>query len=103
LSIQEITVLAYKTSFVTATASPSLRWVFVWTASILSAIVVLLLVTSHPSVSKKPDSDNGSLSSLKADAYRQPKPLGSAFSTPQNRPEPVLVTVHDAPQSRQMP
>jgi hypothetical protein len=96
-------VPAHKTSFVTAPASPALRWVFVWTALILAAIAVLLLVASHTSIREKPDSSERLLSSLKADAYRQPKPLGSAFSTPQQRPEPVLATAYDPPQLPQIP
>jgi hypothetical protein len=86
-----------------APASPVLRCVLVVTALILIAIVVLLLMDSHTSIREKPGSSEGSPSSLKTDAYRQPKPLGSAFSTPQNRPEPVLATAYDSPQLPRVP
>jgi predicted exporter len=86
-----------------APAIPVLRWVSLWTALVLAAIAVLLLVASHTSIREKPDSDMSSLSSLKADAYRQHKPLGSAFSTPHGNPEAVLASAHVSPRLHQVP
>jgi hypothetical protein len=106
LSIQEIAMLEHQTSSVITPASHALRWVFVLTSLILATIVVVLLVSRHPSLKEKPDSDKGALSSispLKIDAYHQHKPLGSVFSTPQNNPEAVLATAHDSQQLPRVP
>jgi hypothetical protein len=106
LSIQEIAVLAHQIYRAIAPASHVLRWAFIVTACALAAIAVVLLVSRHPSVGEKPDSEKGapsSISSLKVDAYRQHKPLGSAFSTPQHRPEAVVVTAQDSLQVRPVP
>jgi hypothetical protein len=98
-------MLAHQTYPAKAPESRALRWAFVWAAIILAAIAVLLLVGSHPSpsVREKPDTSEDLLRSLKVDAYRQHKPLGSAFATPQQRPVVVSVTAHDSPQLRQVP
>jgi hypothetical protein len=105
LSVQEIAMLAQQTYPAIAPESRALRWDLVWAAIILAAIAALLLVASHPSPSirEKHDSSEDLLSSLKVDAYRQHKPLGSAFATPQQRPVVVSVTAHDSPQLRQVP
>ena len=98
-------MLANQTFPANAPESEALRWAFVCAAIILAAIAVVLLVASHPSpsVSEKPASNEDLLSALKVDAYRQHKPLGSAFSASQHRPQTLLVTAQNSPQQRQVP
>jgi len=96
-------VLAHQTYSEDAPESWALRWAFVCAALILAAIAVVLLLASHSGDREKRNSDRGSQSSLRSDAYRQPKPLGSAFASAQHHSESVLVTEHAPSQLPQVP
>ncbi len=92
-------MLAHQTYPANAPESQALRRAFVCTAGILAAVAVVLRLASHPVASEEPDSGEVSRSALKFDAYRQPKTMGSAFTTRQHRPMAVTVAAHASPPS----
>lgn len=94
---------AHRNSFPTPTEWRALRRAFLWTALILVVIGFAIGVASQPRVVTVEKSHEVSVTELKTEAYRQNKPLGSAFSTPHNRTAIASVVSRQCASCSQVP